>query len=117
MPAAGRWAMVIGSVAAPYARAEGGLAQPFLHQLSARDVIGATALLSGAFLWSLGPVGALVGCGLVALVARGVTTLACRLLGGITGDTLGATNEIAEIVFVMAAPALAGLGMGLLIRS
>jgi adenosylcobinamide-GDP ribazoletransferase len=110
MPAAGRWAMVISAVAAPYARPEGGIAQPFLQQLSARHVIAATAVLAGIFIWSLGPVGALVGCGLVALIARGATWLACRLLGGITGDTLGATNEMTEIVFLIMAPILAGLG-------
>lgn len=110
LPAAGRWAMVIGSLSVPYARREGGLAQPFLQQLSAREVVGATVFLLGAFCWSLGPASALIECVVVAAVARAVSTLARRALGGMTGDTLGATNEIAEIVFLITAPVLVSLG-------
>ena len=110
MPAVGRWAMVVGGIGAPYARREGGLAHPFLQQLSGRDVIGATVVLGIAYVLSVGLVGALIGCVVIAAVARGLTGLAQKLLGGITGDTLGATNEIAEIVFLLMAPAIAGLG-------
>lgn len=110
LPVAGRWAMVIGSLSVPYARREGGLAQPFLQQLSMREVIIATVLLLGVFLWGLGPVGAVIGSAAIAAVARAISALAYRVLGGITGDTLGATNEVAEIVFLITAPALAGLG-------
>jgi adenosylcobinamide-GDP ribazoletransferase len=64
-----------------------------------------------AYVLSVGLVGALIGCMVVAVVARGLTALAKKLLGGITGDTLGATNEVAEIVFLLIAPAVAGLGL------
>ncbi len=110
MPAVGRWAMVVGGVGVPYARREGGLAQPFLQQLSGRDVLVATVGLVIAIALSVGLVGALIGCMVIVVVARGLTFLAQRLLGGITGDTLGATNEAAEIVFLLMAPAIAGLG-------
>jgi adenosylcobinamide-GDP ribazoletransferase len=60
---------------------------------------------------SVGLVGALIGCVVIAVVARGLTALAQKLLGGITGDTLGATNEVAEIVFLLIAPAVIGLGL------
>jgi adenosylcobinamide-GDP ribazoletransferase len=110
MPAAGRWAMVVGGIGAPYARREGGLAQPFLQQLSGREVIVATVVLVIALALSVGPVGALIGCLVIVVVARGLALLAKKLLGGITGDTLGATNEAAEIVFLLMAPAIAGLG-------
>jgi adenosylcobinamide-GDP ribazoletransferase len=111
MPAVGRWAMVMGGIGAPYARREGGLAQPFLQQLSGRDVLGATAVLGIAYVLSVGLVGALIGCVVIAVVARGLTALAQKLLGGVTGDTLGATNEVAEIVFLLIAPSVAGLGL------
>jgi adenosylcobinamide-GDP ribazoletransferase len=111
MPAVGRWAMVMGGIGATYARREGGLAQPFLQQLSVREVLGATAVLGIAYVLSVGLVGALIGGVVVAVVARGLTALAQKLLGGITGDTLGATNEVAEIVFLLIAPAVAGLGL------
>jgi adenosylcobinamide-GDP ribazoletransferase len=111
MPAVGRWAMVVGGIGAPYARREGGLAQPFLQQLSGREVLGATAVLGIAYVFSIGLVGALIGCVVIAVVARALTALAQKLLGGITGDTLGATNEVAEIVFLLIAPTVTGLGL------
>jgi adenosylcobinamide-GDP ribazoletransferase len=111
MPAVGRWAMVIGGIGVSYARREGGLAQPFLQQLSGREVLGATVVLVIVYALSVGLVGALIGCVVIAVVARGLTALAQKLLGGITGDTLGATNEVAEIVFLLIAPAVTGLGL------
>jgi adenosylcobinamide-GDP ribazoletransferase len=111
MPAVGRWAMVVGAMSANNARTDGGLAQPFLEQLSLRELISATVLLSGTVILAIGPLSALVACGLVALVARAITALARRLLGGITGDVLGATNEIAEVVFLILAPAVVDLGL------
>lgn len=109
MPAVGRWAMVVGAYAAPYARAEGGLAGPFLTYLTLRHVLMATLVLIGALIWLVNPLGALVSLGLAALLARACTAFCRRLLGGITGDTLGATNEIAEILFLVAGPLLLGL--------
>ena len=109
MPAVGRWAMVMGGIGAPYARREGGLAQPFLQQLSGREVLGATAVLGIAYVLSVGLVGALIGCVAIAVIVRGITALAQKLLGGMTGDTLGATNEVAEIVFLLITPPVIGL--------
>jgi len=110
LAAVGRWAMVLGSVAVPYARTEGGLAEPFLRHLSPRQVLVATGWLAVTLLWAVGPVGTLVGLAMAALVARAVTALACRLCGGITGDTLGATNEVAEIAVLLLAPLLLRAG-------
>lgn len=104
MPAVGRWAMVVGAVATPYARAEGGLAEPFLRHLTARHLLVATACLGAVLLWTLGVVEALAGLTVAALVARAVTAQSRRLCGGITGDTLGATNEAAEIAFLLLGP-------------
>ncbi|MGQ0812648.1 MAG: adenosylcobinamide-GDP ribazoletransferase [Nitrospiraceae bacterium] len=109
MPAVGRWAMVVGAWGAPYARAEGGLAAPFLIHLSARHAVGATLVVSGALLWAVGWRGALASIVIGAILSRMLTSFYQRLLGGITGDTLGATNEVAEITFLIATPLLAGL--------
>lgn len=106
MPAVGRWAMVVGSVSAPYARAEGGLAQSFLMHLSSWHVLWATLLLGGALFCAMGLAGALVSLVLLAIVARAVTAFALRFFGGVTGDVLGATNEVAEILFLLVSPAL-----------
>lgn len=106
MPAVGRWAMVLGAMSGPYARTGGGLAEPFLAQLSRRDVLWATGLLATALLFLVGPLGTLVSVGIAALAARVLAAVSNRFIGGITGDTLGATNEIAEVVFLLASPAL-----------
>jgi len=110
MPAVGRWAMVVGAVAVPYARADGGLAESFLQNLKTPHVLIATAWLAAALVFAIGPVGAVVGLSLTALVARAVSAHSRRLCGGVTGDTLGATNEVAEIVFLLLGPLLVRTG-------
>ena len=106
MPAIGRWAMVLGAMSGPYARTGSGLAEPFLAQLSWRDVMWATVLLAVALPFLIGPFGALISVGIAALIARTLAAMSNRFIGGITGDTLGATNEIAEVIFLLASPVL-----------
>jgi len=106
MPALGRWAMVALAWLSPYARAEGGLAAPFLVHLSPLHLFGSTLVLVSALVLAFGVVGTaaiVMGGSLVVAIVR----IACRrLLGGITGDTLGATNELVEILFVIVVPLL-----------
>jgi adenosylcobinamide-GDP ribazoletransferase len=109
MPAIGRWAMVIGVVWSPYARADGGLAAPFLADLRVRHVLLATVSLAPALFLIIGFAGGLIALALAALAARAVAALAYRLCGGITGDVLGTINEIAEILFLLFAPLLVRL--------
>ena len=109
MPAIGRWAMVIGAWGAPYARAEGGLAAPFLMHLSTRHVMAATVMVSAVLLWMIGVAGALASVLAAAALARLLTLHGRRFFGGITGDTLGATNEAVELSFLIVAPLLVNL--------
>ncbi len=109
MPALGRWAMAVGAVSAPYARKEGGLGEPFLARLSWRDPVWAAVPLVLVLPWALGPIGAAVSMGLAAAVAIGFARLSTRLCGGVTGDTLGATNEIAEVAFLLIIPVVLSL--------
>lgn len=106
MPAFGRWAMVTVAWTSPYARAEGGLAAPFLTHLTWGHVAVATAVLSIVLGLALGMWEALVilmaGVAVVIAVWRGCRTW----FGGITGDTLGATNEVAELLFLLLVPVL-----------
>ena len=104
LPAIGRWAMVVGAIHVPYARAEGGLAQPFLQHLTNRDVLLATLLMAVPLMLAVGPVRAVVLMFAVVCLARTVVVLARRLCGGITGDMLGLINECAEVGFVLLAP-------------
>ncbi len=106
MPAVGRWAMVTSAWMSPYARTEGGLAAPFLTHLSWRHVTLSTLVMV---------IGLVVGFGIpiafaVMMVGGLVISLGwwgCRSwFGGITGDTLGATNELMEILFLLFVPLL-----------
>ena len=108
-PAIGRWAMVVGAYGASYARAEGGLAAPFLAHLSAWHVLGATVLVASLMVWSFGFAAALTILLIGGIVSR-LATMCCRsYFGGITGDTLGATNEVIEISFLLSMPFLSYL--------
>ncbi len=109
LPAIGRWAMVMGAWNAPYARAEGGLAAPFLLRLSGSHVLGATILLGGVLFWGIGMSAAVAAVAMGIGVSRALTVFYRRLFGGITGDTLGATNEVIEISFLLAVPLMTGL--------
>lgn len=106
MPAMGRWGMVVGAYGANYARAEGGLAAPFLTFLSARHVLGATIVVLALLVWAFGAIPALAALSIGGLISRLATSFYCRVFGGVTGDTLGATNELIEVSFVLLMPGL-----------
>lgn len=106
MPAMGRWAMVTLARISPYARAEGGLAAPFLTHLAWRHVAVSTVVLTIALAGGFGVIGTcliLLGGTLIILVCRRAYR---RWFSGITGDTLGATNEVIEILFLLLIPLL-----------
>ena len=106
MPVFGRWAMVVATFGSSHARADGGLASDFFQELRLRDVLWATfwagVLLCGAVGWQA----AGVFLGLGAVNARGMVFACSRVFGGITGDVLGAINEVTEILFLLAAPSV-----------
>lgn len=104
MPALGRCAMVVLAWLVPYARAGGGLASPFLAHLSVLHVMGSTMVLTAALVIGLGvtaTISTLIASGLIIIA---VTAMCRAFFGGITGDTLGATNEIVEIFFLLFIP-------------
>ena len=106
MPVMGRWAMVTLAWISPYARTEGGLAAPFLTHLSWRHMAMATMVLAIALAAGFGSVGACLMLLTGALIIL-VGWWACRSwFGGITGDTLGAANEVIEILFLLLVPLL-----------
>lgn len=106
LPAIGRWAMVIVAWASPYARAEGGLAASFLTHLSWHHVVVSTAILAAGLGWGFGLLGTLVILLAGAMVVCALWTGFRAWFGGITGDTLGATNEVIEILFLLLIPSL-----------
>jgi adenosylcobinamide-GDP ribazoletransferase len=100
----GRWAMVVGAFHVTSARSEGGLAQPFLAHLSWQHLSLATVTAGTALALLLGPWAAF-GCLLIGTVlVRLSTAWFQHMFGGVTGDLLGATNEVAEILFILIVP-------------
>lgn len=104
MPVVGRWAMVMGTAALPYARKEGGLALPFTEHLSRREIVPATAVLAAALVVLFGSLAAAVALAGVGIALLLLLELFRRQCGGITGDMLGALNELTEVLFLLLAP-------------
>jgi adenosylcobinamide-GDP ribazoletransferase len=100
MTVAGRNSMVLVCFRSPYARPEGGLAKPFAEYLMAREMAFSLASAFGIALLLLGAKGFLM------LLAVSLFSLAYRFffikkLGGVTGDILGAANELAELLCLL----------------
>jgi adenosylcobinamide-GDP ribazoletransferase len=99
-PAVSRWAMVYAIFAFPYARPEG-LGKAFKQAVGRSEFLIATflTLLLAVILFpTAGPViaaGAWIVISLAALYIK-------RQIGGLTGDTYGAINEIALITVLLA---------------
>ena len=106
MPALGRWAMVTVAWRSPYARAEGGLASPFLTHLSFLHVLCSTLVLASALLMAFGMIATAITIGIGIAIVLAASAGCRQWFGGITGDTLGATNEAAEIIFLLLVPLL-----------
>ncbi len=104
-PVAGRCMMVVAMAVLPYARPEGGLGTAFCKSRAPMRAV-----------WSLLVVGAAGGltagwAGLIAVGAALAVTLlfsawSWRRIGGATGDTFGATCELAELAVVVALTAV-----------
>src|SRR4030042_6878309 len=89
--------MVFLAYLSPYARPEGGLGQAMTEGVQGRAFIGATLSALGLAFLVFGPMGLVLlalGGGVVWLLSR----FFHRKLGGITGDVLGAANEVLEVL-------------------
>ena len=110
-PCFSRFAMVAAMSVFPYARTQG-LGSAFQDGASWRQHALAllTAAVAGGLL--LGFAGLLL-LGVATVVALGLGLWFLRLLGGMTGDTYGATNEVAEVTVLLAGLILVQLSPGL----
>ena len=103
-PMISRWTMVAALAAFPYARSQG-MGSPF-HQGNAWPATILAAVIAGlaaVLIGGIGGVGIILGATMLALVlGRGMF----KMLGGLTGDTYGAINELMEVAVLAAAVAL-----------
>ena len=104
MPLAGRCALVVGINLLSNARAEGGLGRMFCGKRSWGQISWALAVLFVAA-WIAAEWAGLIAATLTLVVIIAFSGHCYRKIGGATGDTLGATCELAEtaIVVVMVA--------------
>jgi adenosylcobinamide-GDP ribazoletransferase len=100
MAVMGRNSMVLVCYRSPYARSEGGLAKPFVENLSAREVLISSALTFGIAFLFMGVKGIAIFLG-IGLFSLGYRYFFIKKLGGVTGDVLGATNELAELLCLL----------------
>jgi adenosylcobinamide-GDP ribazoletransferase len=100
MAVMGRNAMVLVCFRSPYARSEGGLAKPFVENLRAREVLISSALTFGIAFLLIGVKGIAISLG-VGVFSLGYRYFFIKKLSGVTGDVLGAANELAELLCLL----------------
>ena len=100
MPVMGRWSQVFAAALSPYARSKSGTGSFIVEDATAWKALCAT-ILPLALLWFFY---ALPGFALFAAIVVFVLIWSWHIkkkIGGMTGDTLGATNELVELVFLL----------------
>ena len=97
MAVTGRNSMVLVCYRSPYARSGEGLAKPFTENLGPREIALSSVSAFGIALLFMGIKGILVSLG-VCIFSFGHRFFFIKKLGGVTGDILGAANELAELL-------------------
>jgi adenosylcobinamide-GDP ribazoletransferase len=97
MAVMGRNSMVLVCYRSSYARSDDGLAKPFVDYLTTREIIISSVLAFGIGLLLMGVNGFLVFLG-TGLFSLGYRLFFLKKLKGVTGDILGAANEMTELV-------------------
>lgn len=93
-----RWAMAVASYGSAYPREEG-TGKAFVGTLTLQSYLISTAVAVAIAVLFAGK-GALVLIAIAAAIALVVKAVSYRKIGGVTGDVLGAVNEICELVLL-----------------
>jgi len=112
MLTASRWVLLLPLLLFPYARSGEGKAQSFFEQIDPAIASGATifTLTVSLTLFSYWGLFLLIGAGLLVL---GFGKYIHYRVGGLTGDSLGASAEIAEIIILLGICLLTKLKAGI----
>ncbi len=103
---ASRWAQVLLSFFQAYAGAAPGLGTSVARKVQAREMVGATLTTFAAAIFLLGLNGVVIMAALAIFVFLIGRYFQSRI-GGITGDLIGATSEITELLVFMLAICMA----------
>ena len=109
MPTFGRWAMAYSVVAFPSAPKTPGLGQTFKQEATWRGLAVASLLMLAAVIILAGWQGMVLMAG-VWLIIFGAASFLRSRLDGLTGDTYGAINELAEILVLILLPLAVSIG-------
>jgi adenosylcobinamide-GDP ribazoletransferase len=100
IPMAARWTPVFLAAFWPYARPEGGLGQGLVQEMGRKELFWATILAWGITIGVAGWLG--LGFMTVLLIWSLLSGwFFFRKLGGVTGDTMGATIETSELLGIL----------------
>jgi adenosylcobinamide-GDP ribazoletransferase len=97
MAVMGRQSMVLVCCRSSYARPNGGLAKPFTENLGYRETAWSLLSAFGVTLLFMGVKGIVLFFG-IGLFSLGYRFFFMKKLGGVTGDILGAANELTELL-------------------
>lgn len=98
-PALGRWAQVYGATLYPYARKGGGTGG-FTQYVGIREMVWASLTILVVLILLLGWQGSFLAGGVLVTTA-GLAYYISGKIGGMTGDTLGAMSEWAEVLTLL----------------
>lgn len=102
-----RTAQAVVASSLPYARAGGGTAAPFVAGATRRHALAAVMLALALLAWlPHGGALPLAGLAVTAALVAGLAVYYRRKFGGVTGDLIGATNEIVETGLLLLAAAM-----------
>ena len=106
MPMLGRWTQVVVAYCSEYAGLSKGLGFPFTNHVTLM-ILTLTALMSSIAAFYLLSLPGIIIVGIVGVTALFYSLFFKWLLGGVTGDVLGASTELTEVLILILIVAIA----------
>jgi adenosylcobinamide-GDP ribazoletransferase len=101
MCAIGRWSQILGAALSTYARNEKGTGQIIVENLNLKHVL-LCSFVPGILIFLFCGIKGIFVFFIAFIVSILFTSYVKRKIGGMTGDTLGAVNEVSEITVLLA---------------